>query len=161
MPLKLAQKDVPGLEKNPPLLPILNNWAVDIENKITALQKQTKLAVANIGSGSGGNFTFGLRGNEPAPGKPGALYLETDTDWLYYDDGSAWMYLTGTNIGIDAQRLALVIGVNDTDALFITTDAPAPKLYRVTGGVWVPVAWATPVVGGGETWGRSFLEMGG
>lgn len=79
-------------------------------------------------------LNFGLRSAKPAAGNTGAMFFETDTGWLYYDNGTAFKYLAGVNKGTESVRAALSVGANDDGALFYTTDEDI--WWRVASGVW-------------------------
>jgi hypothetical protein len=80
-------------------------------------------------------FAFGSHALRPASGAQGDSYFETDRNYLYYYDGTKWLYEAGVNVGTDATRAAITVSVNDNGALFYTTDTGA--LWRVEGGAWV------------------------
>lgn len=80
-------------------------------------------------------FSFGTHALRPASGAQGDGYFETDRNWLYYYEGTKWLYEVGVNVGTDAVRAAIVVTANDNGALFYTTDTGA--LWRVEGGAWV------------------------
>ncbi len=83
---------------------------------------------------AGAVLDFGLRSAKPAAGNAGLMYFETDTGWLYYDNGTNFLYQLGVNKGTEAVRAALSVGTNDEDALFYTTDESI--WWRVQTGAW-------------------------
>lgn len=80
-------------------------------------------------------FSFGAHASRPASGLAGDRYFSTDRTTLYYYSGTAWLYLSGVNVGTNATRAAIVVTANDNGSLFFTTDQN--KLWQVSGGAWV------------------------
>lgn len=88
-----------------------------------------------LGGSTNAAFSFGTHALRPASGAQGDSYFETDRNYLYYYDGTKWLYEAGVNVGTDATRAAITVTANDNGALFYTTDTGA--LWRVEGGAWV------------------------
>lgn len=83
---------------------------------------------------AGAVLDFGLRASKPTPGNAGLMYFETDTGWLYYDNGTNFLYQIGVNKGTEAVRAALSVSTDDEGALFYTTDTSV--WWRVQTGAW-------------------------
>ncbi len=83
---------------------------------------------------AGAVLDFGLRSAKPAAGNAGLMYFETDTGWLYYDNGTNFLYQAGVHKTTDATRAAISISSNDDKALLYATDTDV--WWRVVGGVW-------------------------
>jgi hypothetical protein len=100
----------------------------------------TEQVVANfisprtLASGTGA-LTTGTRASRPVGPALNDQYFETDTGWLYYWGGTAFLYSAGINVGTDAARAAIAVTADDNGALFFTNNQN--KLWRVEGGVWV------------------------
>jgi hypothetical protein len=69
----------------------------------------------------------------------GDRWYETDTNWEYRFDGTAWKWMLGLYKGTDAQRGGITPDANDNGAEFLTTDTVPRKFYRVSSGVWALV----------------------
>lgn len=92
------------------------------------------VSVRELSSGAG-NLSTGSRVSKPPSGAVNDFFFETDTHWLYYWSGSAWLFMGGLNFGTNATRAAITVTANDNGAAFFTTDQN--KLWQVSGGVWV------------------------
>lgn len=87
-----------------------------------------------LASGSG-SLTVGARSMRPSSPALNDFYYETDTHWLYYWGGTAWLFLAGLNSGTNATRAAITVTANDNGAAYLTTDQN--KLWLVSGAAWV------------------------
>ncbi len=92
-------------------------------------------AIRSLPGSASGAFSYGVHASRPASGAVGDQYLSTDRGWVYYFTGTAWVYLTGVNVGTNATRAAITVTANDNGSLFFTTDQN--KLWRVEAGAWV------------------------
>lgn len=91
------------------------------------------VSVRELSSGAG-NLSTGTRASKPASGALNDFFFETDTHWLYYWSGTAWLFMAGLNFGTNAARAAITVTANDNGAHFFTTDQN--KLWQVSGGAW-------------------------
>jgi hypothetical protein len=92
------------------------------------------VSTRSLTSGSG-TLTSGTRAGKPSGAALNDFYFETDTKWLYYWGGTAWLFMAGLNSGTNAVRAAITVTTNDNGAAFFTTDQN--KLWRVIAGAWV------------------------
>src|SRR5690242_6153470 len=65
-----------------------------------------------------GALSTGVRSGKPGSAALNDFYFETDTEWLYYWGGTAWLYMAGMNAGTDAVRAAITVTANDNGAWF-------------------------------------------
>lgn len=91
------------------------------------------VSVRELTAGAG-NLSTGTRASKPASGALNDFFFETDTHWLYYWSGTAWLFMAGLNFGTNATRAAITVSADDNGAHFFTTDQN--KLWRVEGGAW-------------------------
>lgn len=92
------------------------------------------VSVRELSSGAG-NLATGSRASKPGSGALNDFFFETDTNWLYFWSGTAWIFMCGLNFGTNATRAAITVSASDNGAAFFTTDQN--KLWQVSGGVWV------------------------
>lgn len=83
--------------------------------------------------------------NYPAYTQPlGALYVETDRQAIYMDNGQNWVLIAGIGIGLDAAKYG---DLGTTDAGFLWFSTYSSVVYYWSGTAWVAVTQRSALCG--------------
>lgn len=83
--------------------------------------------------------------NYPAYTQPlGALFVETDRQAIYMDNGQNWVLIAGIGVGLDASKYG-DLGTTDTGYLWFSTDSSV--VYYWSGTSWVVVTQRSALCG--------------
>lgn len=83
--------------------------------------------------------------NYPAYTQPlGALYVETDRQAIYMDNGQNWVLIAGIGIGLDASKYG-DLGTTDTGYLWFSTDSSVVYYWSAT--AWIAITQRSALCG--------------
>lgn len=124
------------------------DWAANITNKPTTLSGYAITDAISNGGGTTPSITSGTEAGKPGAGVPGRLYVTTDSNKFYRDNGSVWSLIGGTgpslsgitNIDNSAGNITLA-PMNTSGSVLITSGASSvgsgSGALVVTGGVGI------------------------